>query len=121
MHKRLGIMLIAALLFSGFALPAHAQTRTVQVINETTRCYSVDVKGFGSDGALLHIGHARIDTKARQTFNYTYAGKSLSLLVSADACYHGPVPGSTHAKDARASETFSIVQPGESVHIVRRP
>jgi hypothetical protein len=120
MDRRLGIILIAALLFSGFASPADAQTRTVQVINETTRCYSVNVKGFGNDGTLLYIGHERIDAKAQRTFKYSYAGNGLSLLVSADACYHGPVPGSMHAKDARASERFSIVQPGESVHIVRR-
>lgn len=101
--------------------PAAAQTRTVKVENDTYICYTVKVQGYGSDGHHLDIGDERIASKKSHTFTYSYSGKSLDVLVSADACFHGVMPSPGHAKNARVSETFSIVQPGQNAHIVRRP
>lgn len=101
--------------------PALAQTRSVEVQNQTYICYTVKVQGFGSDGQHLDIGDKRIDSKKSHTFTYSYDGKSVDLLVSADACFHGVMPSPGNAKNARVREVFSIEQPGQNAHIVRRP
>lgn len=116
-------VMFSILIMAGTLLPAPAvaQTRAVKVQNETHICYTVKVQGYGSDGEHLDIGDTRIDSKKSHIFTYTYAGKSVDLLVSADACFHGVMPSPAHAKNAKVSETFSIVQPGQNAHIVRRP
>lgn len=114
----------SALIFAVASMAAigAARANTVIIQNETSLCYGVHVQLFPSDGPPITIGRLQIDSKKRHLFTYKAPVKgAYSLFVGADPCYHGPIPGSTHAKDPRAEEIFNIVQPGQSVYIVRKP
>ncbi len=101
---------------------AAAAASTVVVHNNTSICYTIDVKAYRNQGSPISIGRERIESKKQYVFKYAALPKgTYSLFLSGDACYHGTTPTPTHVKDPRPDEVFTIEQPGQSVYIVRKP